>query len=196
MKRPISNSRVALPAALLALAACSIVAGLSAATASASSSRATKKIFITAYSVAKSQTFMNHEDDRERGVGNNPFQADTKASKTVTKESGNGPFSGDRLIARNALFTSASLLTGAGSVVFTCDYGFSRSADCTAVIQLNGSLLIGSGPIAWGSKTFTFAITGGTGKYLGVTGELTGTPAPIGTPAAKIAQRVSIKLVS
>jgi hypothetical protein len=171
VKDDTSGSRAAFPTALLALAACTVGSALFAAgVTSRAAKAATSPKKLTIYSVAKEAQFINHDDDRERALGHNPFNTDT--SKLADKTKGNGPFAGDDTLYSFTLYTSADLKTKAGSAVYTCHYNFAKYALCTAYFELNGGTVVASGPVLFTSTSFTLAISGGTKKYFGVNGEV------------------------
>lgn len=141
----------------------------------------------TLYSVGRAAQFRNDADDRQRGMGANPFGKfnDTAAQ---TQESGNGPFPGDQTLFTFDLYTSAGLTKKAGSAVFTCIYNFGKNAFCDATYHLNRGTLFGAGAFNFDSSAFTLAITGGYGSFAGVTGDAAT------TQAANHAQRVAFTL--
>jgi hypothetical protein len=169
------NSRMFSPTALLVLTACVIgTALLAASVASASTKAAAGQKKLTIYSVATIAQFINHQDDRQRALGNNPFNADT--SKLVDKEKGTGPFAGDDTLYSFTLYTSENLKTKAGSAVYTCHYNFTKHALCTAYFVINGGTLLAAGPVDFNSTHFTLALTGGTTKYIGANGQVAMSP--------------------
>lgn len=184
VKRRIGGSR----APLLVLTACIIGAAFFAAAASSTSAAAAKggkKLVL--YSVATQEQFLNHEDDRTRGKGNNPF-GNFKDSTSATKESGTGPFAGDRAVFTFKVFDSADLKNAVGSATFICQYGFNKNAFCNASYQLSGGQMIGEGAFNFNAPKFELAIVGGTGKYRGLTGDLQA------SAAVKHAQRLEFVL--
>ena len=145
---------------------------------------------LTIYAVATTAQFMNHADDRIRGMSNNPFSPNAQALVIVAKgqEKGNGPFPGDDVLYSFKLHSSADGKTNAGSAIFTCYYDFFKRATCDAYFELKGGVMLASGLVVFSSTRFTLAVTGGTGKYLGVNGEV------LATPAAHNAQRLAFVL--
>jgi hypothetical protein len=140
---------------------------------------------LTVYAVATAAQFMDHSDDRARGDGNNPFDADTKALAPVSaaREKGKGPYPGDDALYSFKLYAGADLKQRIGSATYTCVYNFDQKALCEAYFTLNGSALFASGPVDFTSTQFTLAVTGGTSKYLGTRGEVASAPAA--KPSAK-----------
>ncbi len=185
MKRAIGSLGVISPGALLAVTACIaggvLLAGCGSKKAATTSTvttaaAATHTQQLTLYSVATNEQFMNHEDDRARGKGNNPF-GNFKDSSTPTKEQGTGPFAGDRAVFTFALYSDAALKTSDGSGTFICQYSFNKNALCDVSYVLTGGTLVGTGAFNFNATTFAVAITGGTGKYRSLTGDLEATPA-------------------
>jgi hypothetical protein len=166
--------------ALLAIA-------LPAATASASA-RATQKV--TVYAVPSTVQFMNHADDRLRGMSANPF--DIKAQSVIFnangKEKGNGPFPGDDILYAFKLFADVKRTQPTGSAIFTCYYGYKKTATCDTYFDLKRGLLLASGQVPFGQTHFALGVTGGTHAYLGALGQLTA------APAAKNAQRFDLQV--
>jgi hypothetical protein len=133
---------------------------------------------LTLYSVATGEQFLNHSDDRARGLGNNPFSNFIDTTGPVGKEtSGNGPFAGDRSVYTFAIFESSDLKSRIGSASFVCEYVFDRNAFCQTAYVLPGGTMLGTGFLNFNAKTFTVSVTGGTGKYSGVIGHLQADPA-------------------
>ena len=172
------NSRVASPRALLVLTACVIGAALcAAAVTSGSAQAATGRKTLTIYSVATLAQFINHQDDRIRALGNNPFKGDT-SKLVVAKQTGTGPFAGDDTLYSFNLYSSANLKTQTGTAVYTCHYNFDKHALCTAYYLMHGSTLLASGPVDFKGTSFTLALTGGTKNYVGANGEVAMSPLP------------------
>ena len=158
---------------MLVLAGCAAAALVSAAAASAKTAAAKK---MTIYSSATQEQFLNHEDDRDRGKGNNPF-GNFRDSTTATKEAGVGPFAGDRAVFTFRLYRDATLRRQIGSATFICQYAFDKNAFCNASYQLDGGQLMGQGAFNFSASTFRLAVVGGTGQYRGLTGNMVAAPA-------------------
>jgi type II secretory pathway pseudopilin PulG len=162
------------PLALVALgAAVAAVAILAAAAIPGAAKAATIKQTMTIYSVATLAQFINHQDDRQRAVNNNPFTADTKVNPPVA---GTGPFAGDDTIYSFTLYKNVAKTKQAGTAVYTCHYNFTRHALCTAYFTLNTGVLLAGGPVDFNSTRFTLALTGGTKGFLGENGQVAMTP--------------------
>jgi hypothetical protein len=171
VKRAIGKSRVVSPTALLVLTACIIAALLFAAgVTSGSAEAATGQHPLTVYSVVTTAQFVNHKDDRQRGLGHNPFLADT--AKLAPKNIGNGPFAGDVTLYAFTLYGNANLTHKIGTAVYTCTYNFTKNALCEASFDLSGGSLLASGPVHFANTSFTLAISGGTNKYFAANGQV------------------------
>jgi hypothetical protein len=172
---------------LLLAAVALLVTALPVATASGST-QATQKL--TVYAVPSTVQFMNHADDRLRGMSSNPFNL--KASAVIFndngKEKGNGPFPGDDILYAFKLFADAKRTQATGTAIFTCYYGFGKRATCDSYFDLANGLLLASGQVPFGNTHFTLGVTGGTKAYLGALGQLTA------VPAAKNAQRFDLQV--
>jgi hypothetical protein len=130
------------------------------------------------WSIATHEQFLNHSDDRVRGLGNNPFGSFKDSTGPTGKETtGNGPFAGDRSVFTFAIFRSADLSSRIGSATFSCEYVFDKNAFCMAAYVLPEGMLLGDGYFNFNAKTFGVSVTGGTGKYSGVSGYLQADPA-------------------
>lgn len=130
-------------------------------------------------SVATSEQFLNHADDRKRGSGNNPF-SNYLAPHATTREQSDGPFPGDQALFEFNIYAGNDLKKLAGSAVFLCDYGFKRHGFCDAIYQLSGGTLVAAGQLDFNASNFSLVITGGTGKYRSVAGEVAAMPSSRG----------------
>jgi len=156
-----------------------VLAGFAAAalvSASVASARTTGAKKLTIYSIATQEQFLNHEDDRDRGKGNNPF-GNFKDSTTANKEAGVGPFAGDRAVFTFRLYRDPTMRRFLGYATFICQYAFNKNAFCNASYQLDGGQLMGQGAFNFSASTFQLAIVGGTGEYRGLTGNMKAAPA-------------------
>jgi hypothetical protein len=154
------------------------------------SARATQKL--TVYAVPATVQFMNHADDRLRGMSTNPFdlKAQAKILNANGKEKGNGPFPGDDILYDFKLFADAKRTQPAGTAIFTCYYAFDKHATCDSYFDLAQGLVLASGQVAFGQTRFTLGVTGGTQAYLGALGQLSS------APAAANAQRFDLQVTS
>jgi hypothetical protein len=175
------------PSIRLLFAAVVLLATALPATASGSA-RATQKL--TVYAVPTTVQFMNHADDRLRGMSTNPFKLKAEAViiNANGKEKGNGPFPGDDILYAFKLFADAKRTQPTGTAIFTCYYGFGKRATCDSYFDLAKGLLLASGQVRFGQSHFTLGVTGGTHAYLGALGQLNS------VPAAQNAQRFDLQV--
>jgi hypothetical protein len=145
---------------------------------------------LTVFAVPSTVQFMNHADDRLRGMSTNPFKLKAQAVifKANGKEKGNGPFAGDDILYAFNLFADAKRSQPAGTAMFTCYYGFGKRATCDSYFDLTKGLLLASGQVQFGATHFTLGVTGGTHAYLGALGQLSS------MPAADNAQRFDLQV--
>jgi len=158
---------------------------------SAPSSGSTSGKTTVVYAVANSIQFINHEDDRRRGMTNNPFEVKrAKDLKVVLKgsEKKNGPFPGDDVLYTFKLYKSSNRAKQVGSAVFTCYYDVKKHATCEAYFGLSGASLFATGSVVFNSTKFTLSLDGGTDQFLGIRGEIAS------IPAANESQRFDLKL--
>jgi hypothetical protein len=172
----------------LLFAAVVLLATALPAAAASGSTRATQKL--TVYAVPTTVQFMNHADDRLRGMSTNPFnlKAEAVIINANGKEKGNGPFPGDDILYAFKLFADAKRTQPTGTAMFTCYYGFGKRATCDSYFDLAEGLLLASGQVPFGKTHFTLGVTGGTHAYLGALGQLNS------VPAANNAQRFDLQV--
>jgi hypothetical protein len=157
-------------------------------TAASGASRASQKLRV--YAVPKTVQFMNHADDRLRGMATNPFKFKTEAVILGDngKEKGLGPFPGDDILYAFKLFADPKLTKPSGTALFTCYYEFAKRATCDSYFDLAKGLVLASGQVRFGVTHFTLGITGGTQTYFGALGQVDS------VPAAKNAQRFDLQV--
>jgi hypothetical protein len=157
-------------------------------TTASGASRASQKL--TVYAVPATVQFMNHADDRLRGMSTNPFNL--KAEAVIIgangKEKGNGPFPGDDILYAFNLFADGKRTKPIGTAMFTCYYGFAKRATCESYFDLARGLVLASGQVPFRASHFTLGVTGGTRAYFGALGQLDS------VPAAGNAQRFDFKV--
>ena len=172
----------------LLFAAAVLLAAATAVTAASGASRASQKL--TVYAVPATVQFMNHADDRLRGMSTNPFnlKADAVIIDAKGKEKGNGPFPGDDVLYAFKLFADAKRTKPIGTAMFTCYYGFAKRATCDSYFDLARGILLASGQVPFGAAHFNLGVTGGTRAYFGALGQLGS------VPAAGNAQRFDLKV--
>ena len=156
--------------------------------ATASAASASKKL--TVYAVPATVQFMNHADDRLRGMSTNPFnfKAEAVILGAKGKEKGNGPFPGDDILYAFKLFSDAKRTKPSGTAMFTCYYEFKKRATCDSYFDLANGLVLASGQVPFGATHFTLAVTGGTKAYFGALGQVDS------VPAAGNAQRFDLRV--
>jgi hypothetical protein len=161
----------------LLFAAVVLLATALLATAASGASRASQKL--TVYAVPTTAQFMNHADDRLRGMSTNPFnlKAEAVILDANGKEKGHGPFPGDDILYGFKLFADAKRAKPIGTAMFTCYYGFKKRATCDSYFDLAKGLLLASGQVPFRATHFTLGVTGGTHAYLGALGQLDSMPA-------------------
>ncbi len=142
----------------------------------------------TLYSRAEDEQYINNQDDRARGKGNNPF-GNYRDTSPAQQKSPNGPFPGDEAIFSFNLYSNPSLKTRDGIAVLTCTYDVNKNALCDEVFRLKtGKTLLAEGSFAFDAKTFTLVVTGGYDGYPGNKGTVTE------SPSTNHAERLGFKL--
>ena len=146
-------------------------------TAASGASQASQTI--TVFAAPATVQFMNHADDRLRGMSTNPFKLkqETVILGQGGKERGNGPFAGDDILYGFKLYADANRKKRIGAAMFTCYYQFAKRATCDSYFDLGKGLLLASGQVRFGQTKFTLALIGGTHSYLGALGQVSSTPA-------------------
>ena len=150
---------------LAAAAAIAVLAAVGAGTASAGHS-------LTIYAVATKGQYANHADDRARGVLDNPFNAD----ENKLPANGKATRAGDNALIAFKLYSDPSFKKQIGSGTYACTFTTAEIALCNADFELNDGAMTASGPTNFQSTTFTLAVSGGTGKYLGARGQVSSAP--------------------
>lgn len=159
------------------LAASAAVAFLAPVASSGSAGAAQDLQRLTVYSVVTTAQFIDTKDDRRRGYGNNPFGNFNDLTPT-TKQKNTRTLPGDFVLLKFNVSTNPTLKKRVGSAILTCTFSFNNHAFCSATYELDGGILTGAGSIDFSSSSFTIAITGGSGKYAGLRGDMQSTPAP------------------
>ena len=147
---------------------------LVALSALGSAQAAEKRQTVTVYAVPTTAQFMNHADDRLRGMATNPFNVKTEALVIVTKgkEKENGPFPGDDVLYSFKLYGGPKLAKHVGRAMFTCYYTFAKHATCDSYFDLAQGVILASGQVPFGQPHFTLGVTGGTKAYFGALGDV------------------------
>ncbi len=164
-----------------------LLAALLAQTVASGAGQTRKAVRLTLYTVAQSEQYANYSDDRQRGYGNNPF-GNFKDTTATIKRTKAGPFPGDLEYFQLAVYRDARLKTKVGTAEITCQFNVNKNAFCDATYQLNDGTFVAAGTVDFKSSSFALPVTGGTGKYFGLRGDLES------TPAAHRAQRVALDL--
>jgi hypothetical protein len=159
------------------LAAVALLAAALLATAASGASQASHTLRV--YAAPSTVQFMNHADDRLRGMATNPFKFKSEAVilNDNGKEKGQGPFPGDDLLYTFKLYDDAKRTKPAGTALFTCYYEFAKRATCDSYFDLAKGLVLASGVVKFGQTNFILGITGGTRAYLGALGQVNSTAA-------------------
>jgi hypothetical protein len=147
--------------------------GGSAATAAPGSVRGTH---MTLYSVPVAEQFLNTQDDRQRGVGSNPF-GNYKDTTPTTKPKTNRPYPGDYTLLAFDVFGDQGLSKRVGKATFTCQFAFEQRAVCKATYELGGGTIHGIGLVDFTRPRFELVVTGGSGRYFARRGDVTSAPA-------------------
>ena len=154
------------------LAAVVLLATALVVPAASGSSQATRKL--TVYAVPTTVQFMNHADDRLRGMSTNPFKlkSDAVIIGANGKEKGYGPFPGDDILYGFKIFGDAKRTKAIGTAMFTCYFQFQKRATCDSYFDLAGGILLASGQVPFGASHFAMGVTGGTNTYFGALGQV------------------------
>lgn len=153
------------------------VAALCPSIASARSTVARTDDF-TLFAAPNTAQFMNHADDRLRGMSANPFTPSQKSLVQIAtgNEKKGGPFPGDDVLYTFKLYHDSGLTKSAGTATLTCYYSFSKAATCEAYFALAANReLIAEGQIKFQKPTFALTVSGGIGSDVGDHGQVLAT---------------------
>jgi hypothetical protein len=158
---------------LVTLFAGPVVAALDSSVASAQGSAPRRDAFVV-YAAPTTVQFMNHADDRIRGMSANPFTPSQKSLVLVANgsEKEAGPFPGDDVLYTFKLYHDSDFRKKAGIALFTCYYAFAKQATCEGYFEFGSSELVADGQITFGKSKFAFTVAGGTGADFGVRGQV------------------------
>ena len=122
--------------------------------------------------------FINHADDRERGLRLNPFNADILPPPPKANTGKKGGRAGDNALFAFKLYTDPNLTRLVGTAIYSCTFNFAHEAICEADFQFSHGTMIAMGPAQLDStfSELVLPVTGGTGRYAGAHGQLTSTP--------------------
>jgi hypothetical protein len=176
-----------LPLAAMMLLVTALVTPVVAAAAAQATATAHE---LTIYAAPSTVQFMNHADERLRGMAISPFNLKAEAVIVIAngKEAANGPFPGDDILYGFKLYAAPKPSKPIGSATFTCYYGFGKQATCDSYFNLAEGLILASGQITFAHPHFTLAVTGGTRTYFGALGQI------VSAPAAGNVQRFDLQL--
>lgn len=162
----------------------------------ASQAAAKRSQTIDVYAFPDSQQYLDHNDDEARGTQNNPFgprlypqclslphpqkvacdAAATRADSAKIDEHNNGPFAGDQSVFSFEVYASPARSKQTGTAALTCQYYFDKNGFCTESIQLKDGTIYAAGTFNFEATQFTLPVTGGTGTYAGLTGQVQESP--------------------
>jgi hypothetical protein len=122
--------------------------------------------------------FVNHADDRTRGLRLNPFNADVLPPPPTANKGKKGGRAGDNALFAFKLYTDANLTRLVGTAIFTCTFNFAHAAVCEGDFQLSHGSMIAMGPAQLDTRfsQMVLPVTGGTGRYAGAHGQVTSMP--------------------
>jgi uncharacterized membrane protein len=180
----------ALVASGLTAICCTLSAGVDASSAATSAAQAQK---FTVYAVAKQVQYVDYSDGITRAKYQNPFNVDSKAFTPVTKGK-TSTLPGNSVFFSFDLYQDSSLKKSIGTATYTCTFNFDSAATCDGYYDVGGSTMFASGPVDFTTLHSTLAVTGGTGKFAGLNGEVIST-GPGSKPAAKNESRLDFDLL-
>jgi hypothetical protein len=127
------------------------------------------------YAKATRAQFVNHADDRQRGILRNPFSSDFLPTPPNANKGKKGARAGDNALIMLELYSDRNLTRPAGTATYSCRFNFGQEALCDAQFTLGRGTIIAMGPAKLDGSPIVLAVTGGTGRYLGAHGQLTST---------------------
>ena len=157
-------------------------------TAASGASRASQTLRV--YAVPTTVQFMNHADDRLRGMATNPFKFKAEAVILGDEREGEGlgPFPGDDILYSFKLFADAKRTKPAGTALFTCYYEFAKRATCDSYFDLDKGLVLASGQVRFGVDALHTRDHRWHKAYFGALGQVDS------VPAVKNAQRFDLQV--
>ena len=126
------------------------------------------------YAAPTTVQFMNHADDRIRGMSANPFTPTQKSLVLVANgtEKKAGPFPGDDVLYTFKLYHDSDFRKHVGTALFTCYFAFAKKATCEGYFELGSNELVADGQITFDRSKFALAVAGGIGADLGARGQV------------------------
>jgi hypothetical protein len=149
---------------------------LTAAIAVPAASAAPQARSFVVYAKASRAQFINHADDRARGILHNPFTSDFLPTPPNANTGKKGARAGDNAVISLELYSDRRLTRPVGTASYSCRFNFGQEALCDAQFALTRGTIIAMGPAKLDGSLMILAVTGGTGRYLGAHGQLTSTP--------------------
>ena len=137
--------------------------------------------------------FINHSDDRARGLKSNPFNSDiTLPPPPKANSAKKGARAGDDALFAFKLYSGPDLTHLVGTAIYNCTFNFNQEAICEADFEFTHGSMIAMGPAQLGStfRKILLPVTGGTGRYASARGQVTMTPS-----ISKNTQIVAFQLV-
>ena len=154
------------------------LSGLVTATSTGANLHTMRAQAFTLYSRAEQEQYVNNQDDRTRGKGNNPFgnYRDTSGSQIKKPKC---PFPGDESVFSFNLYSDSGLTQARRNGNLRLPYNFDKNAFCDAMFRLStGETVLAEGPSAFTASSFTLAVTGGYGGYAPGKGTVSEKPSP------------------
>jgi len=157
-----------------ALAALAVVA-IAVTTAVPVAPAATQGRSLVLYAKPARAEFVNHNDDRERGILKNPFGSDYLPTPPSANSAKKGARAGDNALFSLKLYSDRNLTRHVGTAIYSCTFNFAREAICDGHFQLRDGAMFAMGPANLGSGNLVLPVIGGTGRYSGAHGQLSST---------------------
>jgi hypothetical protein len=171
-----------------AAAAVLLAGGVACAAAGAATA---KRRQMTMYAVATRVQYVNYVGKINPLHDHNPFNMD---AKQPPPQKGKGGIPGNSVFFTFKLYSDAGLGHVIGSATYNCSFTFHQHATCDAYYTLKDGTMFASGPVDFTSTNSVLAVSGGTSKYVGSSGEVS-TTGPGPDPAAKNETRLDFVLV-
>jgi hypothetical protein len=146
-----------------------------AAVAVPAASAATRNHSFVVYAKATRAQFINHADDRQRGLIRNPFNPDLLPAPRNANVGKKGARAGDNALFSLELYSDRSLTRPVGTAMYSCRFNFAQEAICDAQFTLGHGSILAMGPAKLDGRPIVLAVTGGTGRYAGAHGQMTST---------------------
>ncbi len=112
--------------------------------------------------VAKKSSSSTTTTTRARGFANPFGMRDPQVEKA---SNGAGPYPGDESLFSFAVYNTAKLQHSTVTGTYTCEYYFDKNAFCDATYRFATGTVFAAGAFNFNAKSYSLAVTGGTGKY-------------------------------